>query len=56
MNNYKIEITKTFCLVECPCDDPNCNKKGINDCETGHIINCPCQSCHNYYSKVITRK
>ncbi len=37
--------------IECPCDDPSCPGKGIED-ENGHIENCPCGECHRFYGKL----
>ena len=51
---HKIEklMKKNENFITCPCDDQSCPRKGEENLETGHIENCTCPDCHNYYSKI----
>jgi hypothetical protein len=40
------------CKVVCRCDDPHCDKTGIEGEVGGHIESCTCADCHRYMGKI----
>lgn len=47
-----VEITAKEDLIECPCNEQDCEgKKGVAN-EINHIEDCPCGECHKHYGKL----